>query len=180
MSAFFTIGHSNRSVEELVELLVDAGVRRVVDVRAFPRSYTHPQFNEDVLPLSLAPSDISYEHLSPLGGRRGKSKTVPSGVNGFWSNPSFHHYADYALSDAFRAGLDDLIARGHASCCAIMCSEAVWWRCHRRIITDYLITRGETVCHILGRRHVDEARLTVGAVPQADGNIFYPAAAPMA
>lgn len=178
MPSFFTIGHSNRSVDELVELLGDAGVRRVVDVRAFPRSYTHPQFNEDVLPLSLAPFDISYEHLSPLGGRRGRSKHVPAGINGFWSNQSFHNYADYAFSDEFHAGLDDLIAQGHASCCAVMCSEAVWWRCHRRIITDYLITRGETVFHILGRGHVDEARLTVAAVPQPGGNIFYPAVTP--
>lgn len=174
MPSFFTIGHSNRSVDELVELLGDAGVQLLMDVRAFPRSYTHPQFNEDVLPLSLAPVDISYEHLSPLGGRRSRSKHVPAELNAFWSNQSFHNYADYALSDDFHAGLDNLIAQGHASCCAIMCSEAVWWRCHRRIITDYLLARGETVFHILGRGHVDEARLTIAAVPQPDGNIFYP------
>jgi len=177
MAAFFTVGHSNRSVEELAGLLNDAQVRHVVDVRAFPRSYTHPQFNEDVLPDSLAPFGLSYEHVAALGGRRGRAKQVPVEVNGFWSNQSFHNYADYALSDAFRGGLDYLIDEGHARSCAIMCSEAVWWRCHRRIITDYLIARGETVLHILGRGQLAEGRLTVGALPQPDGTIIYPAVA---
>jgi uncharacterized protein (DUF488 family) len=165
-------------VEELAGLLDGAQVRHVVDVRAFPRSYTHPQFNEDVLPGSLAPFGLSYEHLAALGGRRGRSKQVPAEINGFWSNRSFHNYADYALCDAFRAGLHHLVDQGHARSCAIMCSEAVWWRCHRRIITDYLIVRGETVLHILGRGQIAEGRITVGALPQPDGTITYPAVAP--
>ena len=176
MRPFFTIGHSTRSVEEVAGLLADAQVERVVDVRAFPRSYTHPQFNEDVFPGGLEPYGISYEHVATLGGRRRKSRQVPAEVNAFWSNQSFHNYADYALSDDFREGLDHLRAQGHARCCAIMCSEAVWWRCHRRIISDYLIARGDTVLHILGRGQIAEGRLTVAARPRPDGTIVYPAA----
>lgn len=173
---FFTIGHSNRSVEAFVALLGDAHVQHLVDVRAFPRSYTHPGFNEDALPRELAPAGISYGHMASLGGRRGRSKQVPAGVNEFWTNRSFHNYADYALSAEFREGMDCLIGLGRTRSCAIMCSEAVWWRCHRRIIADYLMARGETVLHILGRGQVTEGRLTIGAVVQPDGTIHYPAA----
>lgn len=172
---FFTIGHSNRSLDDFIAMLREADVQRVVDVRAFPRSRTNPQFNETALPEALRPFDLSYEHVAALGGRRGKSKPVPSGINAFWINQSFHNYADYALSDAFRTGLEHLIAQGRIHRCAIMCSEAVWWRCHRRIITDYLLARGESVFHILGSGHVDAARLTDGAVIQPDGTLVYPA-----
>lgn len=176
-SSFFTIGHSTRSLDEFVALLRNAGVQRLVDVRAFPRSRTHPQFNEETLPEALRPFQLSYEHVAALGGRRGKSGPIPSDVNGFWTHRSFHNYADYALSPAFRAGLEHLLALGHEQACAIMCSEAVWWRCHRRIIADYLLAQGEPVFHILGPGHVDAARLTDGAVVQPDGTVTYPAAA---
>ena len=172
---FFTIGHSNRSLDDFIALLREAGVQRVVDVRAFPRSRTNPQFNEDALPQAMRPCDLSYEHVAALGGRRGKSKPVPADVNAFWINQSFHNYADYALSGAFRFGLEHLIAQGRTHRCAIMCSEAVWWRCHRRIITDYLLARGEAVLHILGPGHVDAARMTEGAIVQSDGTLAYPA-----
>ncbi len=99
---------------------------------------------------------------------------MPDDVNDFWTNRSFHRYADYALSPAFHAGLDQLIAQGHAQRCAIMCSEAVWWRCHRRIVSDYLVARGETVLHIMGPSRVEPARLTAGAVVRPDGTIVYP------
>lgn len=128
----------------------------------------HPQDD------ALAAADIAYEHIAELGGLRGKSRGVPDDVNGFWTNRSFHRYADYALSPAFHAGLDRLIAQGHEQRCAIMCSEAVWWRCHRRIVSDYLIARGETVLHIMGRNRVEPARLTAGAVIRDDGTIVYP------
>jgi uncharacterized protein (DUF488 family) len=100
---------------------------------------------------------------------------VSAAVNAFWQNDSFHNYADYALSERFREGLDRLRELGHATTSAIMCAEGVWWRCHRRIITDYLIEAGETVLHILGRGHVDPARMTEGARP-AGGGLVYPAA----
>jgi uncharacterized protein (DUF488 family) len=173
---FFTIGHSNRSLEDFAELLRGARVECVVDVRKFPRSRTNPQFNQEELPEFLAARDISYEHLAALGGRRGKDKILPPDINGFWSNESFHNFADYALSTQFRAGLERLIEEGHQRHCAIMCSEAVWWRCHRRIIADYLLAAGEVVYHVMGPNRLELARLTAGAVVQADGTVVYPAA----
>lgn len=173
--AFFTVGHSNRSLDEFAGLLQGVDVQLVVDVRAFPRSRSNPQFNQDSLPDGLAPFHLSYEHVAALGGRRRGSNQVPSEVNGFWTNQSFHNYADYALSEDFRVGLEHLTAQADKRRCAIMCSEAVWWRCHRRIISDYLIARGEIVFHIVGRGHVDTAQLNAGALIQPDGTVIYPA-----
>ena len=147
---FFTIGHSTRALSELVDLLQSQQVRLLVDVRTVPRSRSNPQYNRDALPTSLAQYLIGYEHIAALGGLRGKKQDVAPGANAFWQNQSFHNYADYALSDAFHAGLARLRELGHERRCAIMCAEAVWWRCHRRIIADYLIAAGETVFHILG------------------------------
>jgi uncharacterized protein (DUF488 family) len=171
---FFTIGHSTRTIAEFVELLQASEVRLVVDVRTIPRSRTNPQYNRDTLPASLSDFQIGYEHIAELGGLRSK-KSVDPQVNGFWQNKSFHNYADYALSEDFHAGLMRLIEIGSQTRCAIMCAEAVWWRCHRRIITDYLLARGEQVFHILGKGHVDPARITPGAVPGPDGTVLYPA-----
>ena len=99
---------------------------------------------------------------------------IPESINAFWENQSFHNYADYATSDEFRSGLARLRALGHATVCVTMCAEVVWWRCHRRIIADYLMAAGETVFHILGPNHVAPARLTAGAVLEAGGGLFYP------
>lgn len=173
---FFTIGHSTRSLEDFVALLSEAEVRLVADIRTVPRSRTNPQFNKDTLPGALAAFDISYEHMAALGGLRGKAKGTPSDVNAFWTNQSFRNYADYALTAPFQAGLQHLLDEGHKRRCAMMCSEAVWWRCHRRIVTDYLIARGETVLHIMGKGRLEPARLTPGAVVEADGTVVYPAA----
>jgi uncharacterized protein (DUF488 family) len=172
--SFFTIGHSNRSRADFVELLREAQVERVVDVRKFPRSRSNPQFNQEGLPEFLAAHGISYEHLVALGGRRGKDKTLLPDVNGFWTNESFHNYADYALSAEFREGLEHLLAEGRQQRCAIMCSEAVWWRCHRRIITDYLLASGETVYHLMGQNRQVLASLTPGAAVRPDGTVVYP------
>ncbi|MBR7944468.1 DUF488 family protein [Burkholderia cenocepacia] len=171
---FYTIGHSNRTLDAFVDLLDAVEITLLADIRKMTRSRTNPQFNEATLRDALAAADIAYEHIAELGGLRGKSRGVPDDVNGFWTNRSFHRYADYALSPAFHAGLDRLIAQGHEQRCAIMCSEAVWWRCHRRIVSDYLIARGETVLHIMGRNRVEPARLTAGAVIRDDGTIVYP------
>jgi uncharacterized protein (DUF488 family) len=172
---FFTIGHSNRSLEEFAGLLNAAEIALIADIRTIPKSRANPQFNEDTLPGSLAPFQIAYERIAALGGLRGKSKTIARDVNGFWTNDSFHNYADYALSDEFRAGLDRLIEDGRKRRTAFMCSEAVWWRCHRRIVADHLIARGETVFHIMGERRLEPAHLTAGAVVQPDGEVVYPA-----
>ena len=171
---FFTIGHSTRSHEEFAALLTAADIALVVDIRKVPRSRTNPQFNQDTLPDALAAIGISYEHVAALGGLRGKTRTLPTDVNGFWTNESFHNYADYALSEQFRAGLEHLLGLGRERRCALMCSEAVWWRCHRRIVADHLIARDETVFHIMGQGRVEPARLTADAVVRPDGTVVYP------
>jgi uncharacterized protein (DUF488 family) len=172
---FFTIGHSNRRLEEFVALVTGDEINLVADIRTVPRSRANPQFNKDTLPETLARFGIAYEHVADLGGLRGKTRSVPPAVNGFWTNESFHNYADYALSAQFHAGLSHLREAGRQRRCAIMCSEAVWWRCHRRIVTDYLIACGETVLHIMGQGRLEPARLTQGAVVQPDGTVVYPA-----
>lgn len=172
---FFTIGHSNRSLEQFVELLNGAGIELVADVRKVPMSRGNPQFNKDTLPEALMSFGISYEHMAALGGLRGKARSVPPDVNGFWTNESFHNYADYALSEQFHAGLEHLLDEGHRWRSAIMCSEAVWWRCHRRIVADYLIASGEAVFHIMGAGRLEPARLTPGAVVQPGRVVVYPA-----
>lgn len=171
---FFTIGHSNRSLDAFLELLKGADVRLLADIRTIPRSRANPQFNQETLPASLAAAGIAYDPVAALGGRRRKSRDVPHEVNALWTNQSFHNYADYALSDAFCTGLDHLIEQGRTQRCAMMCSEAVWWRCHRRIVADHLLARGEAVIHIMEKGRLDPARLTPGAVIRADGSVVYP------
>jgi uncharacterized protein (DUF488 family) len=173
---FFTIGHSTRTLEEFVALLREAGATQVVDVRTVPRSRTNPQYNRDTLLDALAPHGIGYVHIAALGGLRGKARAAAGEVNAFWENASFHNYADYAMSAAFRAGLAQLRALGREKTCAVMCAEAVWWRCHRRIIADYLLAAGETVLHILAPGKIEPARLTPAAVRGAEGTLTYPAA----
>ncbi len=172
---FFTIGHSNRSMEDFVDLLREAKIELLVDIRKMPMSRANPQFNKDALPAALSAFQIAYDHIAALGGLRGKLRGLPVDVNGFWTNESFHNYADYALSEPFHAGLQRLLDEGSRRRCAIMCSEAVWWRCHRRIVADYLIAAGRSVFHIMGKGHVEPAHLTPGAVLRDDGTIVYPA-----
>ncbi len=172
--AFFTVGHSNRSIVEFAELLQEPRVERIVDVRKIPRSRANPQFNSDILPASLAPYGVAYEHMAALGGLRGRDRSLPRDVNGLWTNDSFHNYADYALTAPFASALDALLDEGHRQRCAVMCSEAVWWRCHRRIVADHLLARGEAVFHIMGPGRLEPARLTPGAVVREDGTVVYP------
>ncbi len=175
---FFTIGHSTRSVAELAGLLQQVGAGFVVDVRAFPRSRTNPQFNFDVLPESLAKWQIGYRHIQALGGLRGRRCDPEPSPNAYWDNRSFRNYADYAATAAFHAGLVELRELGYIHTCAVMCAEAVWWRCHRRIIADYLISEGERVFHIMGSGKVEPASLNPGAVPRHDGTLVYPGGNP--
>ncbi len=170
----YTIGHSTHTIAELVTLLQQVGVELVIDVRAFPRSRTNPQFNEDTLPGSLAAVGIEYRHLAALGGRRHRSREAPASPNTLWRNQSFRNYADYAATEAFRAGLEELRSLARGRCCALMCSEAVWWRCHRRIIADYLLAEGLEVGHIMGLNNIQAARLTPGARQLPGGTLVYP------
>ena len=175
---FYTIGHSTRTLDEFVELLRAAEVVLVADIRSVPKSRANPQYNADVLPGSLSAFQVGYLHIAELGGLRSAAKGVPPDLNGFWANQSFHNYADYALSAPFRAGLDRLIAAGRERRCAMMCSEAVWWRCHRRIVADHLIARGETVLHLMGRDRIEPATLTPGVRIGASGVVTYPGPGP--
>jgi uncharacterized protein (DUF488 family) len=173
----FTIGHSTRTIEAFVALLRAGGVERLVDIRSVPRSRTNPQFNPDPLADALAPLQIGHTRIAELGGLRKPSQAVAPEVNGYWTNRSFHNYADYALSAEFRAGLAELEALAGERRCAIMCAEAVWWRCHRRIVADYLLHEGCQVFHLMGDGRVEPAKLTPAAVPAGDG-LHYPAGDP--
>lgn len=148
----------------------------VIDVRTVPRSRTNPQYNFDVLAGELQSWQIGYERIAELGGLRGRSAEVPPETNGFWENRSFHNYADYALSGEFKRGLDRLILLAADRRIAIMCAEAVWWRCHRRIIADYLLLRGRSVFHLMGEGRTEPARITPAAT-ERDGHLVYPAPA---
>jgi uncharacterized protein (DUF488 family) len=172
----FTIGHSTRPLAEFAALLSAAGVQELVDVRSFPRSRRNPQFNIEALPDALAPLGISYRHMKALGGRRAAQKEGEPSPNGYWRIEAFRNYADYALTPAFQEALDELMALARERSCAIMCAEALWWRCHRRIITDYLLERGFPVVHILGAEEREPAKLSEAAVVRADGTLIYPPA----
>src|SRR6185437_3316765 len=170
----FTIGHSTRPAGELIALLGEAEANLVADVRAFPRSRTNPQFNAPVLQETLAAAGIGYRFLPALGGRR--RSRGESSPNTLWRNESFRAYADYAGTAEFRAGLEELCTLAGEHRCAIMCAEAVWWRCHRRIIADYLLAGGFEVVHILGAGKLTPATPTPGVQRATGGGLVYPAA----
>lgn len=169
----YTIGHSTRTIPEFVTLLRAGGVQLVVDIRTVPRSRTNPKYNLDVLGAELEPYQIGYKRIAELGGLRKKSEVEPE-INGLWRNQSFHNYADYALTPPFRDGLATLLNDAAERPTAIMCAEAVWWRCHRRIVADYLLFEGRTVLHLMGHNTVTPATMTQGAFA-SDNRIRYPA-----
>ncbi|MHA6492784.1 DUF488 domain-containing protein [Pseudomonas borbori] len=170
----YTIGHSTRTIAEFVELLQAGDVQLVVDIRSVPRSRTNPQYNLDALPEALAAHGIGHAQILELGGLRKKSKSIAPQTNAFWTNQSFHNYADHALTDEFEAGLARLMALSQRQRCALMCSEAVWWRCHRRIVADYLLHRGRAVFHLMGPAKAQAASMTKAATP-AGNSLTYPA-----
>ena len=174
MPPVFTVGHSTRPLEEFVDLLRVGQVSCLVDVRSIPRSRRNPEYNLDTLPQSLSAFQITHVIIPELGGRRGRQKAVAPEVNGFWSNQSFHNYADYAMSAEFGAGLEHLLALGAQMRCAIMCAEAVWWRCHRRIVADYLLLRGREVFHLMGEGRVEPAKMTAAAAVRGDVLVYPP------
>jgi uncharacterized protein (DUF488 family) len=169
----YTVGHSTRSSEELLALLREAGVERLADVRAFPSSRRHPQFTRDALAAWLGAAGIDYRHLPALGGRR---SPVPGSSNGGWHEVAFQGYADHMGSAEFQEALVALEAAARESPTAIMCAEAVWWRCHRRLIADALVSRDWRVEHLgIGEgRAVHE--LTEFAVVGPDNVLTYPPA----
>jgi uncharacterized protein (DUF488 family) len=169
----FTIGHSTHTLDRLCELLDAHRVTRLADVRRVPRSARHPQFRAEALAAELPTRGIDYRHLPALGGFR---KPTADSPNGGWENDAFRGYADYALTAEFAAGLDELCTLARDRATAVMCAEAPWWRCHRRLIADRLVSIGWTVCHIDANGTHTEHELPPFAVRQADGTVRYPPA----
>lgn len=170
----FTIGHSTHSAGEFIEILHAFGVTRLIDIRRFPGSRTNPQFNRDTLPKVLISAGISYVYLENLGGRRAKIPCVAEDLNAGWEHRAFHNYADYAQTATFRKGLRELLKLASNETCAIMCAEAVWWRCHRRIVTDHVLAHGAPVVHIFTLTKSEPASLTPFAVVGANTCVSYP------
>lgn len=146
MTTLYTVGHSNRPLEEFLELLRAHGVHRLVDVRTVPRSRANPHFAGDALATSLRRHGVTYRWVRQLGGLRRPRADSP---NGAWRNASFRGYADHMQTPEFAAAVDDLVARSRDDDLAIMCAEAVPWRCHRSLVGDALLVRGVDVVDIL-------------------------------
>ena len=168
-----TIGHSTRTTGELVDLLRSAGVDLVADVRRFPRSRRHPHFNIEALGPALDGEGIGYRHLPALGGRRDAAAAKAVSHNTLWREAAFRAYSDYAETAEFQAGFEALLDLARQHRVAVMCAEAVWWRCHRRIVADYLLAQGIEVRHILAPGKIEPASLTPGAVVEGEGRLSY-------
>jgi uncharacterized protein (DUF488 family) len=142
-----TVGHSDRPIEQFVALLQEHGVACVLDIRTVPKSRHNPQFNRDVLPATLEQAGIGYRHLAGLGGLRHARADSP---NTGWRNASFRGYADYMQTEEFVRNVEDVVKLAQGERCALMCAEAVPWRCHRSLVADALLVRGVPVEHIMG------------------------------
>ena len=169
LNRIYTIGHSTRSLDELVALLAEHGVTRLADVRRHPGSRRHPHFSRESLEVSLPGHGIDYHHFEDLGGRRRPAK---DSRNAAWENDQFRGYADYMSTPEFRAAVDRLLASERDT--AVMCAEAVPWRCHRNLLSDDLVRRGIEVLHIVGPRSANPHKLSKMA--RIDGDVvIYPA-----
>jgi len=171
MYTIYTIGHSTRTTEQFLALLKAHGIEELVDVRTIPRSRHNPQFGTEELAASLQQAGIAYTHFGKLGGLRHASK---DSVNLGWQNTSFRGFADYMATPAFTLGLDELKSLAEQKTVAIMCAEAVPWRCHRSLISDALTIQGWQVLHIQSRKTASPHKLTPFLKVQ-DGKIAYPA-----
>jgi uncharacterized protein (DUF488 family) len=165
----WTVGHSTRRAAEFLEILLAFGIEALADVRRFPMSRRYPHFNKDALAQALSETDIEYVHFPELGGRR---KPDPNSHNTLWRNASFRAYADFMETEEFRQGIERLLELAARKRTAIMCAEAVWWRCHRSLIADYLKATGIRVCHIVSAQKTEEHLFTSAARLQ-DGKLSY-------
>lgn len=156
----FTIGHSTRSLAEFEAMLHSFGIKLVADIRSYPGSRKFPHFNKEALEISLPQTNIQYVHLKDLGGRR---KVNPDSKNTAWRHAAFRGYADYMQTSAFKDAIKELIKRALKQPTAYMCSEAVWWRCHRALVSDYLKAQGWKVMHIMGVNKAEEHPYTAPA-----------------
>jgi uncharacterized protein (DUF488 family) len=172
ISRIWTIGHSTRNSDVFISLLEENGIKLLADVRSLPGSKRYPQFNKETLAESLKERGIRYEHFPELGGRR---KSRPDSRNTAWRNTSFRGYADYMETAEFRKGVERLLDLAReAGSAAIMCAEAVWWRCHRSLISDYLKVRGIEVMHILDANKIEPHPFT-SAARIVNGKLSYSA-----
>ncbi len=160
VETIWTIGHSTHSIDELVAMLAAYDVKAIADIRSHPGSRKYPQFGKEALGLSLHKHGIAYHWLRALGGRR---KAAADSPNTIWRNASFRGYADYMSTAEFKAGLDELLHLASQSRTALMCAEAVWWRCHRSMVADALCVQGITVLHIMDASHAVEHPMTAPA-----------------
>src|SRR5947207_4620969 len=168
----WTIGHSTRTIDEFISLLQENEIKLLADVRAWPGSKRYPQFNKDALAESLKAHGIRYEHFPELGGKR---KSKPDSRNTAWRNASFRGYADYMETEQFQKGIERLLEISRETGpTAIMCAEAVWWRCHRSLVADYLKLRGVEVLHILGANKIEPHPYT-SAARIVNGELSYKA-----
>jgi uncharacterized protein (DUF488 family) len=169
LSKIWTIGHSTRPLKEFIDLLRENKIKVLADVRSYPGSKRFPHFNKENLAASLAEENITYVHIPLLGGRR---KAQPDSVNTAWKNEAFRGYADYMETDDFKKGIHELLKEARKKNTAYMCSEAVWWRCHRSLISDYLKANGWEVIHIMGdQKTTIHPYTTVAAIK--DGRLSY-------
>ncbi len=173
-SEFFTIGHSTHPIEEFRALLEQHRIETVADIRRFPGSRKHPQFNQAEFAAALNAVGVQYHWLQSLGGRRGKAPEV-SERNAGLRKDSFRNYADYMQTAEFRVGISELLAIAQQQRTATMCSEGLFWRCHRRLVSDYLLAQGYQVWNIMPAGKLEPHKLTAGAVVNA-GSVSYPAA----
>jgi uncharacterized protein (DUF488 family) len=169
--AIFTIGHSNHPLERFLALLAQHDIEALVDVRRFPGSRKHPHFNRDNLALALQKVDVEYRWLEALGGRRHKQRDESPNLG--LENKGFRNYADYMLSDEFRDGVKKLLDVAQEKQTAIMCAEGLYWQCHRRLVSDFLVAGDVTVQHIMPSGALQPHKLTRGVVFE-DGGVTYP------
>jgi uncharacterized protein (DUF488 family) len=165
----WTIGHSNRTIEQFLEMLAAQKIQLLADVRRFPGSRRLPHFNQENLSKSLAAAGIEYVHFPELGGRR---KALANSPNTVWRNEAFRGYADFMMTPEFRAGIDRLLHLAKEKRTAIMCAEALWWQCHRSLIADYLKAAGHEVIHIMAANKTDPHPFT-SAARMVDGKLSY-------
>ena len=165
----WTIGHSTRSADEFSQTLLAHQIKTLADVRSFPGSRRYPHFNREQLSEWLGEIGINYHHVPDLGGRR---LVQPNSRNTSWRNQSFRAYADYMESEEFAKGISQLVGLARAARTSIMCAEALWWRCHRSLISDYLKAHGSVVTHIMDASHSDEHPYTAAA-RIVDGALSY-------
>ena len=167
--SLWTIGHSTLSIEDFISKLRSFEIQLLADVRSYPGSRRYPHFNKEELSASLMDAGIRYEHFPELGGRR---RARPDSLNIVWRNESFRGYADYMETNEFRAGIDRLLNLAESQRTAIMCSEAVWWRCHRSLISDYLKVKGIEVNHLMSIGKAEPHPFT-SAAGIVDGELSY-------